>query len=468
MNPFKIIKMNIQIRSITKYAGRTLKVQAFIFAGLLSLTLLVPFSSNSNSPSGYYEKSDVFSVRVDGLEVFTAKEYCFGDSIFHTSQFFVEGETEIEIECNEPIENFEIRPFYKNIKGEVQGNLLKFKVTKPEMLMITVNDFKPLCLFQTPPEKDIPDPKDPGLIYFRKGLHEPGLISPKSGQTIYLEQGALVKGYIYGEGVQNVTIRGRGIIDARGYTDKPKKICGLEFKNSKNIIIEGIGLRTGEWWQALFLLCTNVEVKYMNLMSFGLNNDGIDIDGVTNFKASNCFIGCGDDGFGWHAVDAEANGEPPTENCVAEDCVIYNAHAGNGLRVGASMETQLFRNITFKNICVLHHTGFGIRSDYSDWATSENITFENFYIEKPGNAINVKIEKTRYSNDTGFRDERGNINGLNFINVQTAGGQIILNGHDEGHAIRKVTFRSCLSNGQPVKKEDVEVNKYVYDLRFED
>jgi len=43
-----------------------------------------------------------------------------------------------------------------------------------------------------------------------------------------------------------------------------------------------------------------------------------------------------------------------------------------------------------------------------------------------------------------------------------------LNGHDEGHAIRKVTFRTCLSNGQPVKKEDVEVNKYVYDLRFED
>ena len=449
------------------FTKKTRNLPVLIFAGLLIFALCKTSSSNSNISNEFIAKSDVFTVTVDGKEVFTGKEYCFGDSIFHTSQFNIEGETEVVIKCVEPIEKFEIRPFSKKIKGHVQGNQLKFKVTKPEMLMITVNDFKPLCLFQTPPEKDIPDPNDPNVVYFRKGLHESGLISPKSGQTIYLEQGALVKGYVYCEGVQNVTIKGRGIIDARGYTDKPKKICGLEFKNSENIVVEGIGLRTGEWWQSLFILCNNVEVRYMNLMSFGLNNDGIDIDGITNFKASNCFIGCGDDGFGWHAVDAEANGEPPTENCLAEDCVIYNAHAGNGLRVGASMETRLFRNITFKNIDVLSHAGFGIRSDYSDWATCENITFENFFIEKPGNAINMKIEKTRYSNNTGFRDERGNINGLNFINVQTNGGQIILNGFDEEHAIRNVTFRNCLKNGQPIKNDNVEVNEYVYELGFE-
>jgi hypothetical protein len=482
--------MNIQIQSRRTHTGRFRKLHACILAGLLFFALFVPFYSNGTVPAGFAEKSDVFSVRVDGLEVFTAKEYCFGDSIFHTSQFFVEGETEIEIVCTEPIKNFEIRPFYKKIKGEVQGNQLRFKVAQPEMLMITVNSFKPLCLFQTPPEKNIPDAKDPKVIYFAKGVHESGLISPKSGQTIYLEQGALVKGHIYAEGIHNVTIKGRGIIDARGYTsignkdntkltsrgiidargytDKPKGILGIEFKNSKNILIEGIGVRTGEWWQIQFLLCTNVEVKYMNLMSFGENNDGFRTDGVTNFKASNCFIGCGDDGFSASARDAEANGEPPTENFVAEDCVIYNAHAGNGLRIGASMETQLFRNFTFKNICVLICANSGIRSDYSDWATSENITFENFFIEKPGKkgAINLKIEKTRYSNNTGFRDERGNINGLNFINVQTNGGQIILHGHDKEHAIRNVTFRNCLVNGRPLKKEDVELNEYVYDLRI--
>lgn len=414
-----------------------------------------------------FTKSDMFQVKVNDQKVFTAKETCFGDSVFHTAQFMVDDITEIEIECIEPIQKYEIRPLSKKITGIVKGNKLIFKVLKAEMLLISINKLKPLCLFQTPPETDIPDPKDPNVVYFKKGVHEAGLISPKSGQTIYLEQGALVKGFIYAEGVHHVTIKGRGIIDARGFTNKPKKICGMEFKQSTDIKVEGIGLRTGEWWQSLYLLCRDVEVKYMNLMSFGVNNDGIDIDGVKNFKASNCFIGCGDDGFGWHAVDAAANGQPVTQNCVAENCVIYNAHAGNGLRIGASMETRLFKNIVFKNIDILEHANFGIRSDHSDWATCQNITFENFFIEKPTKAINIKIEKTRYSNDTGFRDERGVIKGLNFINVQTSGGQIILNGFDKNHAIRNVVFKNCLVNRRSLNKEEVEINNFVYDLVVE-
>ncbi len=448
--------MKIRNRNFIHYPA----VLIFLF---VQLHFMVAYAS-----SVFYEKSDVFDVKVNGTDVFTAKEECFGNRIFHTAQFTVQGKTKVVIECAEPIETFAIRPYQKQIAGQVSGNRLTFTVTKPEMLMIEVNEYRPLCLFQTPPENDIPNRSDPNVVYFEKGIHEPGLIRAISGQTIYLEHGALVRGRIYGEGVQNVVVKGRGILDARGYTDKPGKICGLEFKNSTNILVEGIGLRTGEWWQSLYILCTNVEVRYMNLMSFGTNNDGIDIDGVTNFKARNCFIGCGDDGFGWHAVDAEANGEPPTENCVADDCVIYNTHAGNGLRVGASMETQLFRNITFKNIYILEHAGYGIRSDYSDWATSENISFENFFIEKPGNAINVKIEKTRYSNDTGFRDERGNIRNLNFINVQTSGGQIILHGFDEQHAIKGVNFRNCKTNGVPMRLEDVEMNDYVFDVKFND
>jgi hypothetical protein len=425
-------------------------------------------SLNSYIPYEAISKSEVFRIEVNGQQVFVGKEECFGDSIFHTSQFFVEGETEITIECIDPIADFAIRPYHKKIKGEVNGKVLKFRVTKPEMLLVTINEFKPLALFQTPPETDIPDPNDPNVIYYKKGIHEVGLLSPKSGQTIYLEQGAWVKGRLYGEGVENVNIKGRGIIDARGYTDKPKKLCGLEFKNSKNILVDGIGLRTGPWWQSLYILCENVEVKNMNLMSFGVNNDGIDIDGVTNFKASSCWIGCGDDGFGWHAVDAEANGQPPTKNCVAENCVIFNSHAGNGLRVGASMETELFEDITFKDITVFAHANAGIRSDHSDWAMCRNIRFENFYLEQPGRPIDVRIEKTRYSNATGYRDERGKIYGLFFNNVIASGGDIILEGFDEEHLIKEVKFINCYNGEKKIAKmDDIEVNEFVRDITFE-
>ena len=205
----------------------------------------------------------------------------------------------------------------------------------------------------------------------------------------------------------------------------------------------------------------------MHLLSFGVNNDGIDIDGVTDFYAHDCFIGCGDDGFGWHAVDAEANGEPPSMNCLADNCVIYNTHAGNGLRVGASMETKLFKDITFRNIDVLEHANAGIRSDHSDWAMSENVTFENFYLERPGRPIDVKIQKTRYSNATGYLDERGHMLNWQFINVQSPGGVIELAGVDEEHAIRNVLFKNCCLGGVPLQEQSIIKNEFVYDVLIE-
>ncbi|MCT4644148.1 MAG: glycosyl hydrolase family 28 protein, partial [Carboxylicivirga sp.] len=232
--------------------------------------------------------------------------------------------------------------------------------------------------------------------------------------------------------------------------------------------VEGIGIRTGKWWQSLYLLCDSVNVNHMILMSFGQNNDGIDIDGVTNFRATNCWIGCGDDGFGWHALDAKANGEPPTQNCMAEDCLIYNEHAGNGLRVGASMETDLFKDITFRNIEIITHVNAGIRSDHSDWATFKNIRFENFYIHKPSRPIEIRIEKTGYSNSNGYRDERGHIDGLYFDDVTSMGGRIVLEGYDENHLIKNVKFKDCYNGGEKVSDLDmIHINEFVKNISFE-
>lgn len=422
---------------------------------------------NHYVPYNSLKESNDFKIQVNGNKIFVAKQTYFGNQEFNTSQYDVKGKTTIEIICSENIENFEIRPYHLKIKGKIEGNKLTFTQIKPQMLFIEINNFKPLCLFQTPPETSIPNKNDANVIFFSKGVHEVGIIKPKSGQTIYLEQGAIVKGRIYGENIENITIKGRGILDANGYTSKKEKICAIEFKKSKNIKIDGIGLRSGEWWQTLFLLCDNVEVSNMNLMSFGLNNDGIDIDGVTNLSVKNCFIGCGDDGFGWHAVDGEKNGQPPTKNCIAKDCIIYNAYAGNGLRVGASMETELFENISFKNITVLHHMNAAIRSDHSDWATCKKIKFKNFYIEQPGKAIEIKIEKTIYSNSTGYRDERGHINGLYFKNIFAPKGSIILEGYDKNHLIENVHFKNVvLGDRKIISKDDIETNAFVKNITF--
>lgn len=414
-----------------------------------------------------FQKSPDMRVFVNEQEVFVAKEDCFGDRTFNTAQFASSGETVIKIQSSEPIKEYEIRPRHLAIESEQENNSIEFRVDGPQMLFVTINDFKPLCLFHTPEETAKPNPNDPNVVYFKKGVHEVGLITPKSGQTIYLEQGALVKGRIYAEGVKNVSVKGRGILDARGFTSKKEQIGAIKFKNCSNILMDGFGLRAGIWWQNLFLLCQDVEVRNMNLMSFGINNDGFGIDGVERFTVKNCFIGCGDDGFGWHAVSAEENGQPPTRDCTAQNCVIYNAQAGNGLRVGASLETELFENITFRDITVLSHVNAGIRSDHSDWATVKNLRFENFYIEKGSRPIEIRIEKTRYSNSTGYRDERGEIDGLTLKNVFAPGGEVVLEGYSEEHAIENVVFDNVVVGGKKISSEDQIIkNEFVRNIEF--
>ncbi|NJN26174.1 MAG: hypothetical protein HC819_09450 [Cyclobacteriaceae bacterium] len=441
------------------------------FFAFMALACFSCMSSNENTrpvPRAGVDESSAYQVSVNDMKVFTAHEPCYGDTIFATAICEIDGKSTIRINFKEQISSYSIKPKSKAIAGWLEHNTLTFEIDKPQMLLVEINHEKPLLLALLPLEHHQPDPESADVMWFGPGIHEPGPIYPTDGQTIYLAPGALVKGRIYGDGVKNVKVTGRGILDARGYTSKPDKICAIEFKNSDHIAIEGIGLRAGAWWQTLFVKCNDVSVGWMHLLSFGLNNDGIDIDGVTDFRAHDCFIGCGDDGFGWHAVNAEANGEPPTKNCLAENCVIYNVHAGNGLRVGASMETTLFRNIVFKNIDVLHHANAGIRSDHSDWALCEEIVFEHFYIEKPGRPIEIRIEKTRYSNDTGYRDERGHINGLYFKYVTANGGEVVLEGYDDNHLIENVHFIQCLNDGIPLDDiSKIKVNNFVKNVVFE-
>jgi len=348
--------------------------------------------------------SAAYKVRVDGVPVPVNDESFFD---FHTAFFSMDHPAMVEVEFLNGVSYTSIHPLRHGIQPVVNGNTISFPLLEPHKLVIKAIGALPLALCATPFEENIPDASDPNVIYFGPGTHEPGPIEPVSGQTVYLDSGALVKGRIEVRDATGVTIRGRGTIDGSDYSVNTDRTNVILFERCRDVHIHGIGIRGGNWWQTLFLLTDDASAIHLSLFGVLGNTDGIDIDGVSNFVARDCFIRCGDDGFGWHALDAEANGQPPTRNALAEDCVIWNSGGGNGLRVGASMETELFENITFRNIDVLAHTGAAIFSDHSDWATCRNIRFENFTDESNGRIIDMHIDKTRFSNNTGFRDERG-------------------------------------------------------------
>jgi hypothetical protein len=147
--------------------------------------------------------------------------------------------------------------------------------------------------------------------------------------------------------------------------------------------------------------------------------------------------------------------------------VIWNTNKGNGIRIGASIEAQLWRNITIRNVDILMHAGSGIISDYSDWAWMDNLKFENVTIEKPSSPIDFFISETRYSNSNGYLKQRGHMHGVLFENFTMNGGRISLAGAGEANRINEVYFNNCTNAGDPVDSpKDVITNSYVTNLHF--
>lgn len=374
----------------------------------------------------------------------------------------------VDVMVKDDFSAFTLKPDRHGLAVERLGQTLRFTLDKPARIVLQIPGSTPLALLVTPAETDIPDASAPDVLYFQPGLTNAGTIKPSSGQTVYLAPGALVRGRIEARDVQNVRIMGRGILDVSGHSTQANHKPGILFENSENILVEGIGVRSfNGWWQTLYLNSRDITVAHVNLFGIGVNTDGVDIDAVKNFVVRESFIRAEDDGLGWHSLDAAANGEMITENALAEDLVIWNTTAGNGIRIGASMEGQLWRDITIRRVDILQHAGSGIYSDYSDWAWAENLRFEDMTIEKPSAPIDFYIDRTRYSNASGHLDRRGNIDRLLFEKIVMNGGTIRLGGYDAEHQISTVRFNDCVNAGVPVDTPDkITVNAFVTDVAF--
>ncbi len=374
----------------------------------------------------------------------------------------------VDIMVMDHFEKFSLKPDRHGLQVERIHNALRFTLEEPHKLVLQIPGRKPLAIIATPLETEVPSPSDPNVVYFAPGVTRAGVIRPESGQTLYFAPGALVKGRIEARDVTNVKVLGRGLLETAGYAIRDKKLHGILFDRSENIFVEGIGVRSDDtWWQTLFLNTINAEVAQVNLFGIGVNTDGVDIDAVKNFLVRDSFIRCEDDGLGWHSLDAAVNGEMITEDAVADNLVIWNTRAGNGIRIGASMEAQLWRNITIRNVDILMHDGSGIMSDYSDWAWMDNLRFENVTIEKPSSPIYFFISETRYSNSNGYLTQRGHMHGVLFENFTMNGGRISLTGAGERNRINDVYFNNCTNAGKLVDSpKDIKTNKYVTNIHF--
>lgn len=309
------------------------------------------------------------------------------------------GELTVDLPAGVGAGDVRVRPYSR--KGwRVEKGRFVAAIERPEQFVVEFGAAKPMLhVFANAPFR-YEHRKDE--IYFGPGVHEAGLIEPKSGQTICIDAGATVYGAVMLDGVTNVTITGRGILDAskirRVSTDgrylrvlspeekkELKDVTLFMCRNSADIRVDGIVMRDSPFWIMIFRGdCRRVLIDNVKTVGqWRYNSDGIDICGCSDIALKNSFIRSFDDSFvvrdGRAANDGGTLSGISCENSILWCDWGYNfkaqlSGAPNALIEKVSVTDTVFANVQSGGIIIAARPGGknGIIRD----VTIENIEYD--------------------------------------------------------------------------------------------
>jgi hypothetical protein len=342
------------------------------------------------APPGEPASAD-YRVHVNGQPVFCYTSYRF-DTTSKTTiagrpvspisfcYFDADGPVDVEVEFRNGLKaagidasRVVVRPLSHGIRPAVHDRRARFRVDGPCQLSVEPGGGiqHPLHLFVNPPEKDVPDPKDPKVHYFGPGAHDVELTELKGGETLYIAGGAVVslkpapvskltdQHELYGQKLwyapalfhcgrqKGVTVRGRGILCGRRGLEQHQRGALLRFDLSEDVNVEGIIIRESPVWSLNFVNCQRVSVRNVKIVGHYVNNDGIAIGGTSDAVVEDCFAHNADD-------TMEVKACLPQRNVLFRNCVVWNDVGGS---LGLMHETDAdVENVAYENCTVIHST----------------------------------------------------------------------------------------------------------------
>ncbi|TFH06298.1 MAG: hypothetical protein E4H09_00505, partial [Spirochaetales bacterium] len=304
-----------------------------------------------------------------------------------------------------------------------------------------------------------PAPNDPGVRYFAAGAeHDVGEISLGPGETLYIEEGAVVHGCVTLTEAHGARIGGRGILDGSRFShegDARKQM--IKIIESENVTVEGVTVVNGPNWHIVPIACTDTEIRDVNVITFTGTGDGIDVTGSDRTSISGCFIRSNDDCIAVKAVDyMHPAGCRNVSGVHVRECVFWNASWGNALEIGYETRCDEISDVVFEDSDIIHAEFEGYSSGGTftihngDHATVRDVTYRNIRVEDAQEKlIDLKVQHSRYSKDP----ERGQVQGIRFENIAIVDGRFppsIIQGFDANHKVTDVQITNLTYMGKPV------------------
>lgn len=447
--------------------------------------------------------SPEFRVFVDGREVFVHDNPAAALAAFDMG----DGPVSVEIRPRRDAKWVDVRPLSRGVRARVEdGNVVRLTLDRPGNFSVEINrDLRrPLFLFANPPEENRPDPADPAVVFFAAGKVYDLVDQPiASGQTVYIEGGAVVRGTLTAKGARGIRIAGRGVLDGTGLNQRPagRRSRLVELRDSADITVEDVILSNGVSWQLVPINSERLRVRNLKIVSDNGGDDGIDLVRSRDVVVDGVFVRTKDD-----CIAVKTNFDYPpeagTENVLVKNGVFWNAAWGNALEIGFELRSTFVRNLRFVDSDILHVESGAVLSIHNgDTATVQDVTFENLRIEDARQKLfDVAIFYTQYSVDQpADRQERerrylhgawdgvlalapeevaahaafrGHVRDVRFRDIHVVDGSLpysLFWGYDAGHTIDGVTIENLTFHGRPLRslaEARVVTNAHVRNLRW--
>ncbi|MFC1716840.1 glycosyl hydrolase family 28 protein [Candidatus Poribacteria bacterium] len=443
-------------------------------------------------PPGEEDASDDYAVSVNGKPVFVYRARVSAvphnqvwpgyqrpldqTEIASFAYWDMSGPVTVEVVSKRPFNRVAIRPTSYGIQPAVEDRKITFQMLCPGQITVELDGpHYALHLFADPLEEDAPNPDDPDILYFGPGVHRPGKIMLKTGQTVYIAGGAVVHTSIRGAGVSNISVLGRGIVDTSTF-ERQEGGGGISLHNCDNVKIDGVIFRDPNVWTVTPRGCRNIAISNIKLIGlWRYNADGIDIVNCQHVTINKCFVRSFDDSIVIKGL--KGTGDQPVQDVVVTGCVIWNDW-GRALEIGAETVAPEISRLVFRNCDIIRTVHVAIDIQHGDRARVRDILFENIrfeiddYTPRPQyqntrdekyssteddtycpRFLVLEIKKTNYSQDS----ERGSMQDI-YVRDVVVNGKLIpeshIYGYDATHKTEDVTIENLRINGQLISNAE--------------
>lgn len=373
----------------------------------------------------------------------------------------------IEVETETEVRSVRLRPKSKKIPVSIDRNRIRFTAKAGDKLSLELNGSSDTALgvFLSVP---VPKPENT-TVFFPAGIHDAGVLRLKTGDVLWLEKGAYVKGKLLLEG-DDITVCGNGILSGEDCVT-PEETYLVQTVACRNLRFSGITLMQSLLWNMRLMNLDDSEIHDLKIFGYRGNNDGIDVCGSRNVHVHDCFIRSTDD-----CLCVKGFNTGDVKNVLFERCVLWNDYA-NPMRIGG-IRADRAEHLVFRDMDVIHnHAGYpafavleGNRAHISDLQVSD------LRIEDARNShlFDIRIQRNLWNTDP----HAGPMEHVSFRNVSLGDAdtvpeylpqESVIRGWSESCGIDDVTFENITLYGKQacsLSECRIDVRENVRGVRF--